>query len=176
MSNIFHELKRGFLILGFTGPLSSGCTSAARFFENDISGYIQKRCDKGLSKLAYDIKRKFNTFKNFKDALGDNENKADIHSQINKSSYQIKEMLHLRETLTVLNDYKESNFKYISMTDMLLKLTLQCLWNAPEDPLNESLLKLKRAINYDPKKFAKVEEINNKIKNREISEIGRAHV
>lgn len=122
MSNIFHEIKRGFLVLGFTGPLSSGCSTAARFFENEINIYIDKRCDKGLSKIENNIRKKYDTLQKLKGDLSNKKvNKNSIFSEINKTSHQLKEKLKIRETLSVLSEYRNNNFKYISMTDMLLK-------------------------------------------------------
>ena len=177
MSNIFHEIKRGFLILGFTGPLSSGCTSAVRFFENDINGYIKKRCEKALPKIEASIKRKRKEFKNKKEFLNDrNANKRQTHKEINKLSYQIKEKLNLRETLNVLTEYNNNSFKYISMTDMLLKLTVEYLANEKEEKLEGNILKLKKILNFDKIKLAKAKEISRQIKNREISDIKEADI
>lgn len=66
MSNIFHEIKRGFLILGFTGPLSSGCSTAAKFLENDINTYIEKRSKRALSKIELSITEKYKKIQKLK--------------------------------------------------------------------------------------------------------------
>ncbi len=67
MSNIFHEMKRGFLILGFTGPLNSGCTQAARFFENEVNDYIKKRCTTSkLNIIESTIKSRYELLKETK--------------------------------------------------------------------------------------------------------------
>lgn len=59
MSNIFHEIKRGFLILGFTGPLNSGCTYAAHFFEKEINEYIKRAFKKVLPWAETNVKIKY---------------------------------------------------------------------------------------------------------------------
>ena len=92
MSNIFHEIKRGFLVLGFTGPLSSGCTTAAKFFENDLNKYINKRCDKALPKIEFNIKGKYKEFNQKKNDLitesykKQKVAKIQVHRDINKLS------------------------------------------------------------------------------------------
>lgn len=177
MSNIFHEIKRGFLILGFAGPLSSGCTSAARFFEQDINGYIKKRCKKALPKIEANIKRNRKEIKKQKELLGNPKtNKHQVHNIINRLHYRLREQLNLRETLTVLTEYNENNFKYISMTDMLLKLTVDYLSDEKEENLEGNILKLKQILNFDNIKLTKAKEISGQIKNREISDIKEADI
>lgn len=176
MSNIFHELKRGFLILGFTGPLSSGCTTAARFFEKDLNTYIDKRCEKGLPKLENDIKTKYRELRLLKEKIDATEHKSELYKKLKKLSHRLKENLLLRETLTILHGYKSNNFKYISMTDVLLKLTIESLTNSTEESLSPHIKKLKKALNYDPIKLKKATEICDQIKNREISDIKKADI
>lgn len=175
MSNIFHEIKRGFLVLGFTGPLSSGCSTSARFFEKDINSYIGKRCEKGLLKVEKDIAKKYELIQNLKIDLGNkNYNKNSIFSEINKTSRHLKEQLKIRETLSVLSQYDKNNFKYISMTDMLLKLTIEKLSSVENCDTDERLTTLKSLINFDKLKLSKAKEINEQIKLREISNITQA--
>ena len=91
-------------------------------------------------------------------------------------SYQIKEKLNIRETLSVLTEYNNNSFKYISMTDMLLKLTVEYLANEKEENLEGNILKLKKILNFDKIKLAKAKEISRQIKNREISDIKEADI
>lgn len=51
MSNILHGLNRGFVIIGITGPLSSGCTTAANFYHRKLNRYIEKKTTKVLPKF-----------------------------------------------------------------------------------------------------------------------------
>jgi len=177
MSNIFHEIKRGFLVLGFTGPLSSGCTTAANFFENDLNKYIKKGCNKALPKIEFKIKGKYKEFNQrkidliTKDYKKQKLAKYQVHRNLNKLSYQLKELLNLRETLSILKEYQGNNFKYISMTEMLLKLTIENLSCEEDDNLNGDFTKLKELIKFDTTKLAKAKEINDQIKNRELSEL-----
>ena len=59
MSNLLHDIKSDFLILGFTGPLRSGCTTASKFFENDINKYIERRSKETLPKIEKIIHEKY---------------------------------------------------------------------------------------------------------------------
>ncbi len=157
MSNIFHKKKHGFLILGFTGPLSSGCTSAAEFFEKEINNYISKRCEKALPRIQDKITRSRNDIKKQKNLLNKPKaNKHQIYTAINRLHYKLKEQLNLRETLTVLTEYNYNNFMYISLTDMLVKLTIESLSEKRETELEGPILKLKSLINFDPIKFSDV--------------------
>ena len=38
--HLLHTLTHDFLILGFTGPLRSGCTTAAKFFAENLDGAV----------------------------------------------------------------------------------------------------------------------------------------
>jgi deoxycytidylate deaminase len=176
MSNILHQLKRGFLILGFTGPLSSGCTTAARFFEKDINSYVDKRTTKVLPKIEYAIKARYNELKDLKKTLQSSGNKNEIYYKIRRLSDQIKEKLLLRETLNILSEYHSNDFKYISMTDVLIKLTLERLSDADTYGLNKTLQKIKRTFEYDTVKLSKVKEIRDQVKNREISDLHQSDI
>lgn len=172
MSNIFHEIKRGFLILGFTGPLSSGCTTAAKFFENDINEFINKRCAKALSKIEGSIKRKYIELNELKKRLEKGKDKKNtIFPEMNRTTYQLKEKLKVREILSVLDEYKDNNFKYISMTDMLLKITIEHLVEANDNILPDKFKKIKMLIDFDSYKMKKANEINDQLFKREISDI-----
>lgn len=172
MSNIFHEIKHGFLILGFTGPLSSGCTTAANFFVNDINQYIEKRYKKVLPKIKKNIKKILSDIKDTKNALeSDYQTRYKSLQNINKLHSRLKEQLNLRETLTVLSEYRNNNFKYISMTDMLVKLTIESLSNTKEEHLQGKINKLKSLIRFDPTKLEKAKEISKQIQKREVSDL-----
>jgi hypothetical protein len=54
--HLLHTLKHNFLILGFTGPLRSGCTTAATFFTTDIDKEIEKRL-RTYGKIQADIEK-----------------------------------------------------------------------------------------------------------------------
>jgi dCMP deaminase len=177
MSNIFHEIKHGFLIIGFTGPLSSGCSTAANFFINDIDQYIDKRTTKALPRIQSQIKRILREIKENKRMLEvEIKNRHKLHQSINRLHSRLKEQLNLRETLTVLSEYKESRFMYISMTDMLVKLTIESLSNKKDEDLEETIRKLKSLIVFDPLKLEKAIEISKQLKNRVVSDLTQSDI
>lgn len=177
MSNIFHEIKHGFLILGFTGPLSSGCSTAANFFINDINQYIEKRTTKALPRVQSQIKRILREIKEIKVRLDvETQNRHKLLQLVNRLHFRLKEQLNLRETLTVLSEYKDNDFMYISMTDMLIKITIESLFNKKEDDLEETAKKLKSLIVFDPLKLEKAIEVSKQIKNREVSDLRQSDI
>ncbi len=174
MSNIFHEIKHGFLILGFTGPLSSGCTSAANFFVKNINQYINMRVKK-LPAIQSQIEKLLLNIKQQKIDL--NKERKDRHGKvaiINKCYYQLSQQLELRETLTVLSEYNNNEFFYISMTDMLIKLTIESLSDEDEKELSDKIKRFKLCIDFDPVKIKKAKKISDQIKNRQIASISPA--
>ena len=54
--HLLHTLKHNFLILGFTGPLRSGCTTAATFFATDMDKEIEKRL-RTYGKIRKDVEK-----------------------------------------------------------------------------------------------------------------------
>lgn len=99
-----------------------------------------------------------------------------LHLEINKLSSGIKQALNIREIYTVLNEYKNNQFMYISMTDLLLKLTIEKLVHCDDKKLNESLLRLKNLITYDPHKLAKARDISRKIRDRNMANLDESDV
>ena len=179
MSNIFHEIKRGFLILGFTGPLSSGCTTAAKFFADEIGSYIKKRHKQALPIIEKAIRHSYQKLNQLKRKLYDAEpsSKHKLFKEINKLSSSLKEKLYLRETLSILDEYSDVKFKYISMTDMLLKLTIENLISIDErDLLKGDVLRLKELIDFDSRKLDKSIEISKQIRNRELTSLTKVDI
>jgi len=179
MSNILHEIKHGFLILGITGPLSSGCTTAANFFSNTLDSYIEKTTKKALPKIIITINKLYkniNKYKKILDIETKEKNKIKIYSKINILHLRLKEYLILRESLTVLSEYENNNFIHISMTDMLIKLTIENLYDKKDNEIDKNLIKFKKLITFDRIKLQKAIEISKKIKDRRLSEISEIDI
>jgi deoxycytidylate deaminase len=186
MSNIFHEIKRGFLILGFTGPLNSGCTHAAKFFEDRLNKYItdayrylplNESKIQAKYKLLHENKVELDKAHEVSDEYPVSKKEMyNIYGKINKLSNELKQLLNIRETLTVRNEYKNNNFKYISMTDLLLKLTIGNLADTDDRKLDKQLLKLKEQITYDLQKFNKAKDVSRKIKERNIAALDASDI
>ncbi|MBU0680013.1 MAG: hypothetical protein KKD73_01195 [Proteobacteria bacterium] len=84
--------------------------------------------------------------------------------------------MQMRETISVISDYKNNDFKHISMTDMLLKLTIENLNESKIKNLHQDLILLKNEISIDSSKFKKVKEVNKLIKDRELYTISKADI
>lgn len=180
MSNILHEIKRGFLIIGLTGPLNSGCSTAAYFFTDLINEYIEKKTQNALPRFERRIRKIYRKIFELKESLKkpkiskSEKEKEIINLEIQELSTILKEYLHLRETLTVLKDYKTNNFRYISMTDMLVKLTIENLIEADDIDIIDELKLLKSKIDFDKNKFEKVKEVNKLLRERKLYNISKA--
>lgn len=176
MSNILHEIKHGFLILGITGPLSSGCTTAANFFENSLDYYIDKSINNAIPKILTSINKLYTKLINYKQLLDleQSELKKDkLYKKIFNFHTKLKEYLTLRETLTVLSEYRENKFIHISMTDMLIKLTIEHVYDKDENELDNRLIQFKKFITYDNIKLLKAIQISQQIKKRNFSAIDK---
>ena len=181
MPNIFHEIKKGFLIVGFTGPLSSGCSTSANFFSESINEYIDKKTTDALPRVEQKIRALYKQISKLKYSLNIEDKKLDDNkldekkqniTKIDKLTENLKEYLHLRETLTVLKDYRgKSDFIHISMTEILLKITLENLILSNDDDLNSDFKILKSQVSFDKNKFKIVLEVNKYIENRELYKI-----
>jgi len=107
--------KDEFLILGFTGAFSSGCTTAAKFFENR------------LNKVRKDFVGQKSEF-NAKIAnlyVGHNNSQWD-----NSKPKGLKELIRVvrkRQIINVLEKIEDAKFFYISMTDMMHSLLIESL-------------------------------------------------
>jgi hypothetical protein len=83
--------------------------------------------------------------------------------------------LDLRDTLSVLSDYKKNNFKYISMTDMLLKFTVESFWKDKRQ-LTPELERIKDAVDWKRIHKASITKINHKIRNRGLTDLSRSDI
>lgn len=171
MQNQLHDMKKDFLILGFTGPLRSGCTTSARFFENGINQYIQKSLDKALPRIEKNIRLRLRQLKSLRSASAASIEKREISDQMDHESFLLKENLKIRETLSILNKYKNNSFRYISMTEILVKLAIENLINISDKNLNEDFKKIKNLIDYPLDKFSIISEMNEKIIRRDLVDI-----
>lgn len=121
-------LKRKFLVLGFTGPLRSGCTAAAKFFSNTPQATIDKYC---AESEQTQIETTYKTIAELLRAAIPNTEDLNIEKEIRK------ELLRIREFKKILSKNNIPKFQYISMSIMLLKYVVEYLLfsNAKEIPL-----------------------------------------
>jgi hypothetical protein len=137
MSNILHDLKNDFVIVGLTGPLRSGCSTAANFFSKKLNKYISTRNTKTLPKIEVFISQKYKRINELKSEIdklltSTQSYKAkikqkELSEKLTTITKRLKKYLELREIISVLKDYKENNFKYISFTELLLKITIESI-------------------------------------------------
>jgi hypothetical protein len=118
---IFDEMRKNFLIIGFTGPLRSGCTTAAKYLKNNIHERI------------VDIKREITSHQNrIKDhykALRDRQDKDEEYDVLLKRRKELLNDIKARQILTTLKKYSSDSPRYISMTDMLIKTVVESIWS-----------------------------------------------
>jgi len=180
MSNVLHEIKRGFLIVGFTGPLSSGCSTAADYFTKKLNDYIQKKKTNALPKFERKVAKIYENINHLKKMLNKSEitdfDKWSIEEEIKNDTSRLKEYIKIRETLFVLSEYQDNKFKHISMTDLLLKLTIQKLYDLDSKDIPTELTVFKEEIVFDRSKFEKVKEVNKVIENRELHNLSKADI
>jgi deoxycytidylate deaminase len=113
--HLLHTLKHNFLILGFTGPLRSGCTTAASFFTSDINKEIDKHL-RTYDKIQSHIEKLYKQISKLKQTNSD-------HLATEKNA--LRDLLREREVLKVLKGYTDNQFVYISLTDMLIKAVVE---------------------------------------------------
>jgi len=135
--NILHMLKHDFLIIGFTGPLRSGCTTCAEFFSKAIDQEIEKKIGE-YPHAQERIEEKYRELYELK--RGKNS------SLIKKLNHDLRLLLREREVIKVLRDHTDNNFVYISMTDMLIKMLIENLDKKIKFPNTSLKLKEKTKI------------------------------
>jgi len=114
--NILHVLKHDFLIIGLTGPLRAGCTTAAKFFAGNINQAIEQYLNQ------YDIIQTL-IQKSYENIASSKE--TDECANLEVERHELKELLKEREVIKVLEDYPNNGFLSISMTDILLKILIE---------------------------------------------------
>lgn len=154
-------MKSKFLIMGFTGPIGSGCTLVSEFLQKDLTHYKDS-----VSTEKENLISEINSYYRFlktqqgKDAEQSSPYRSilteqfispeDLHAKIlltegKPSSEQVLKTIHrkLRNLLVKRKvlDYFETNswenFTYISMSSMLLKLVIEnCINDKNEEAEN----------------------------------------
>jgi deoxycytidylate deaminase len=170
--NILHSLKHDFLIIGFTGPLRSGCTTAAKFLENGINQEIKKQIDT-YDQLQKEVEMLYVDIFNIK--------QSDKTDSIKDSEIRLRECLRKREVIKVLKDYMQNDFIYISMTDMLIKSVIEHSYRKIKFPTtyqltNEKkdlLTRLRDKIHSDYPDIKRLQGLSNLIERRSFSSLNK---
>ncbi len=113
-----------FLILGFTGPFCSGCSTAANFFENEINHAKKKwvvKKDEIDSKVA-EFYRELS--------------KGNKDSEVLSKRKDLIKLLRERQIINALNKIADHDFYYISMTDMMNLVLIKRFLNSDKNTDN----------------------------------------
>jgi deoxycytidylate deaminase len=171
-------LKKGFILIGLTGPLGSGCSTIAKFLSNDLKSYILQ-CKEELSKTESSIGEYYKYLKDIQTKAnqydeGLNEKKRNMfirpqellqnimqyndetfnrEENIKELNRKLRQLLHHRDILNIFTNTEWSNFSCISMSTMIMKLVIE---NATDYTKNQTK---------DFERFCKENNINNEYKN-----------
>lgn len=119
---IIPEIKRNFLILGFTGPLRSGCSTAAKFYVNELENQIEQY-------ISTETDDQRNIEETYKEIAALQIDAPEEGGAIEVKKHRLNELLKRREIKKVLRrESREGTippFYYISMSEMLLKFAIE---------------------------------------------------
>ncbi len=107
------QAKDDFLIIGFTGPSGSGCTTGARFFENELELYIKNYSanEDAINSTIINYYQK-------------NADKAKSKEKAAHKKEAGLRFLRERQYIRALKNISDTNFLYISLTTILHHLML----------------------------------------------------
>ena len=92
--------RRNFVILGFTGPIGAGCTTAAKFFseEKKLDDFIEKNFSNNtyLERKIYELYKKMMSYSDNIDS--------------DKIKKELEEKLKEREFMKILKQYMRPTF------------------------------------------------------------------
>lgn len=159
------QLKTKFLILGITGPLNSGCSTIANFIVNEQHDMLSR-----LEQESVQEKIEFN-YRNIKELLekGEEENAKNI-SLCNR---ELKSLLRKREAYKTLRNYDSPEFKYISLSKMLIKYTVEYWLKSRRKNFGDKFKFLTDEIgkrSFDREKIVKINEMIKKKRYRNLKE------
>jgi deoxycytidylate deaminase len=124
MKNLTDEIKNDFLILGFTGPLRSGCTTAANFFSKSLHKNFKQFFTSDRDKeIHYNYQK-----------IGECRSQNNYGDEIDNALRSIKYAAIEREVLGVLEKSVQHDFCHISMSVILLKYAKESLLQGTDAP------------------------------------------
>lgn len=177
--DILSSLRHNFLILGFTGPLRSGCTTAAKFF---YSGKINKAIGQLINSdncLQTKIEKLYQELHFLKPTTS--STRKEKLQNINDKSIMLKELLKKREILKVMKQHESNSqqFESISMTDMIFKIIIENNEhkNEPIGTTNSNKIKFIKNLQdiiqnrFSEELLSKVQNMNKNIKDRNLNNL-----
>jgi deoxycytidylate deaminase len=112
-----------FLIIGLTGPMSSGCTELASWIEReDVSTYIEK--ERLVTNIQEKIKKAYQCIDKIKKIKNTEITEAETNTELLKQNSQLKDFIKLRSCYTVIKTIN-SPFKRISLSSLILKIAVE---------------------------------------------------
>lgn len=165
---ILPETKRNFLIIGITGPLRSGCTTAANFFANELKSQIIDYAS-SAEQDQKEIKEKYEKLsKLVTDSTEEKEN-------IEKQKKLLDDLLKKRKNKQVLRRELDQDmvpsFLYISMSVMLLKYAIEYLLKNNGEMYDEKYREVIDIINEKKFDFKEIDSINKIIEEKRYREL-----
>ncbi len=162
---MIYDLKHNFLILGFTGPLRSGCTTAANFFADNL----QEEIEKYVSELEQTNIEE--TYREIANLQADTLSNAQI---LKKKKNSLNNLLKMREIKKILRSEKMPIIYSISMSEMLLKYTIEYLFKFKTKKFNQKYRQLIEIIRGENLDGRSIKRINEKIRGKRYRDITKA--
>ncbi len=114
------EIRQNFLIIGFTGPVRSGCTTSAEFLTKDLRKEITIRNSK-INALSEIIIQQYKDIETSKKDVADDE-------MLRKKRSDLLAAIKDRQVYRTLYNYRKDAPRYISMTEMLFKASIEAFY------------------------------------------------
>lgn len=144
-------MRSEFLIIGFTGPLGSGCSTAADFLANNLKDYqIDSKIElnktnnlidqyyrylKTIQEQTYSLEKDYKKCKNqtniepdeYLKFIKEHSMNSNVYSEENRKELnrKLRKIIEKRDLLNLFIKTNIPNFTIISMSDMIVKLVIQ---------------------------------------------------
>ncbi len=188
-----NQMRRNFLILGFTGPLRSGCTTSAKFFSEHLSTTIKDYVASNLSQTQNAIEKCYHNISKIRKKLDDSVPLETLDglagpflddNVIRLSNLRADlEELHINRRLcrtlpSLLND----SFIYISMSDIIIKIVIEYVLKrqpSESDMSHENInsysevIKTIKKCNFFIENKCYIHKVNKLLQNRTLTLEGR---
>lgn len=158
------ELNHKFLILGLTGPLRSGCTTAANFFLAKILQESTKFVEDGNDNIKILYEEMYHAINDHNDDKTLQNIKINLYSQLKKR--EIKDIIFSK-----LNKGVITKFVHISMSEMLLKYATEYYLNNKDKIYDTSYSNIISILDDAKLDIKTINIINNLIANKKYREL-----
>ncbi|ORJ59265.1 hypothetical protein B5V00_10230 [Geothermobacter hydrogeniphilus] len=160
------NMNRGFLILGLTGPLRSGCTTAANMF----CGSFQEKVGEIATKTEQvEIEACYRQLKEYMESCDGEEYKIEKEKRKLYKHLKKREIAGCLSRLIKNNEVK--NFYKISMSNMLFKFTVEYYLEKKPKHYEARLENFIKAIEERSFDFEKIKSVVEIIKNKRFRDL-----